>query len=111
MEFYRIESENDFEDGCWGIKEPKVEDSKKYVPKYREKVCVILPGAVFDKEGNRIGYGRGYYDKFLKRMNELDVYKIGVGFACQIVNVENFPREEHDVCLDAIATEEELYLC
>ena len=108
MEFYCAEAEEDFEAGTWGILEPKVEFERKYVPKYKEKVCIIMPGAVFDKAGNRIGYGRGYYDKFLNRMEQVESFKMGIAFSCQLINIENFPKEEHDVGLDVIVTETEI---
>ncbi len=111
MEFYCAEAEEDFEAGTWGIPEPKVEIERKYVPKYKEKVCIIMPGAVFDKAGNRIGYGRGYYDKFLKRMEQVESFKMGIAFSCQLINIENFPKEEHDVRLDVLVTENSIYLC
>ncbi len=110
MVFYRVETEKDFEDGYWGIREPKMEDKKMFVPKEEEKVCIIMPGVVFDKRGNRIGYGRGYYDKFLKSMEGLDCCKVGIGFECQVVDVEDFPNEEHDVRLDILVTETDFYL-
>jgi 5-formyltetrahydrofolate cyclo-ligase len=105
MEFYRVETEEDFEDGRWGIREPKVAVARKFIPKMEEYICVIMPGAVFDKSGNRIGYGGGYYDKFLKRIETYSVYKVGIGFDCQVTEMEEFPREEHDVTLDMLITE------
>lgn len=109
MEFYRIETESEFEKGCWGIQEPQVVEDRKFFPKYNEKICIIMPGSVFDKKGNRIGYGRGYYDKFLHRLEKTILCKIGIGFACQISDIKNFPIEEHDVCLDVLITEEVIY--
>lgn len=109
MEFYRVESEEDFEEGRWGIREPKVDHTKKFLAKENEQICIIMPGAVFDKAGNRIGYGGGYYDRFLECIEKYDVCKIGIGFACQVVDIENFPREEHDVTLDMLITEADLY--
>lgn len=105
MEFYRVETELDLEEGRWGIWEPKVQEERRFVPKQEEQICVILPGAVFDKMGNRIGYGGGYYDKFLKGLECYHVSKVGIGFACQVVDVADFPREEHDVMLDMLITE------
>ena len=110
MEFYHVESEEDFETGTWGILEPRVEAHKKYIFKQEEKSCMILPGAVFDKAGNRIGYGRGYYDRFLSSIEPNGIFKIGIAFSCQIIDIEAFPKEEHDVCLDALITECDSYL-
>jgi 5-formyltetrahydrofolate cyclo-ligase len=109
MEFYRVESEDDFEEGRWGIREPKIEDKRKFIPKQDDDICVIMPGAVFDKNGNRIGYGGGYYDKFLKKIETVRTHKVGIGFACQVIDIEGFPTEEHDVTLDMLVTETGLY--
>lgn len=109
MEFYHAESEEDFEVGTWGIPEPRVEEDRKYRCIQKEKCCMILPGAVFDQAGNRIGYGRGYYDKFLSRMDQIEIFKMGIAFSCQVMGIENFPKEEHDICLDALITEVDSY--
>ncbi|MBW2999653.1 5-formyltetrahydrofolate cyclo-ligase, partial [Candidatus Woesearchaeota archaeon] len=61
---------------------------------------VILPGAAFDKKGNRIGSGSGYYDIFLKGM---DCPKIALCFDFQIV--KKIPAEEHDVKADKVITD------
>ncbi len=112
MEFYRVESEDDFEEGCWGIQEPKAGAENKFVSKYHEKICVIMPGAVFDEAGNRIGYGGGYYDKYLQQLemkiSKEQVAKIAVAFECQIVEEGFIFREQHDVIPDIIATEKRL---
>ncbi len=62
--------------------------------------CVIVPGVVFDKEGFRIGYGKGFYDRLL---NEVNCPKIGLCFDMQLV--EEVPFEEHDIPVDIIITE------
>jgi len=59
----------------------------------------------FDKTLNRIGYGGGYYDKFLA--NQPDAQKIGVCF--EQGKVEHIPAEPHDIPLDIIITEEKVY--
>lgn len=63
---------------------------------------VLVPGIAFDLEGHRIGYGFGYYDKFLNKVPK--AVKIGLCFDFQIV--EKIPKEEHDVPVDFIVTEE-----
>ena len=62
---------------------------------------IFVPGVVFDCERNRIGYGKGYYDRFLKN-NEAP--SIALAFSCQIV--PNVPAEPHDKRPDMILTEE-----
>ncbi len=62
---------------------------------------VIVPGVVFDRQGHRIGYGKGYYDRFLQGRK---VSTVGLAYACQVV--PEIPAEPHDVTLDMIVTEE-----
>jgi 5-formyltetrahydrofolate cyclo-ligase len=61
---------------------------------------VIVPGVAFDKQGYRLGYGKGYYDRFLSGSNALP---IGLAYGFQLI--EKLPQESHDVRLDAVATE------
>jgi len=65
---------------------------------------VIVPGIGFDKRGFRLGYGKGYYDKYLKNFNGVI---IGVAFDFQML--EKIPNEAHDIKLDLIITEKEIY--
>jgi len=62
---------------------------------------IILPMLGFDKHGGRIGYGAGYYDRFLSKNQTLR--KIGIAYACQ--EVEHLPVDENDICMDYIITE------
>jgi len=69
---------------------------------------VIVPGIAFDKKGYRIGYGHGYYDRFLKILKK-DVKKIGLAFEIQVV--DEIPEEEHDVPVDIVVTEKRVLKC
>lgn len=62
---------------------------------------VIVPGLAFDAKNNRLGYGKGFYDRFLKDMN---AYKAGVGFTFQ--RLHNLPVDEYDISLDCVVTDE-----
>lgn len=74
---------------------------------YKHIDLVLVPGIAFDKKGHRIGYGLGYYDKFLKKVPK--AVKIGLCFDFQIV--DEIPREEHDVAVDFVITEERVIEC
>jgi 5-formyltetrahydrofolate cyclo-ligase len=63
---------------------------------------IILPMLGFDRTGGRIGYGAGYYDRFLSK--NPDLVKIGVAFACQ--EFPGLPVDENDIRMDYIITEE-----
>jgi len=89
--------------GKFGILEP-IEIMKIA---YKNIGLVLVPGIAFDKEGHRLGYGFGYYDKFLKKVPK--AVKIGLCFDFQVV--DKVPREEHDVAVDFIVTEERVIEC
>lgn len=63
---------------------------------------IILPMLGFDRLGGRIGYGAGYYDRFLSKNQNMR--KIGIIFACQ--EVDNLPVDENDIRMDYIITED-----
>ena len=68
-----------------------------------------MPPVAFDRRCYRIGYGAGFYDRTIPILRHLHpVVTLGFAFACQ--QVERVPDEQHDVPLDAIATEAELIL-
>ena len=60
MEFYRRDETTEMELSKYGILEPKPESTVVYVPEDEDTILVVIPGAVFDRAGNRIGYGGGY---------------------------------------------------
>ena len=97
MEFFRIDSLDNLEKGNFGVLEPA-----EYGKKADETdALVIVPGVAFDKNCNRIGYGKGYYDKYLSVHPTLNT--IGIAFDIQLI--EELPVEENDRRLDAVITE------
>jgi 5-formyltetrahydrofolate cyclo-ligase len=87
----------------WGLLEPT---ANLAIADYQSHPsCMLVPGVAFDLNRARIGYGGGYYDKFLHSMNELNVriYKIALALDLQIVH--EVPCEQHDIAVDAIITE------
>ncbi|NMB33871.1 MAG: 5-formyltetrahydrofolate cyclo-ligase [Clostridium sp.] len=87
--------------GTYGILEPVKQLSLKIEP---DKIDMVLtPGVAFDLKGSRIGYGAGYYDFFFQQTRD-NCFKLGLAFELQIVH--SIPKEEHDVSMDAIITED-----
>ncbi|UCD03736.1 MAG: 5-formyltetrahydrofolate cyclo-ligase [Candidatus Woesearchaeota archaeon] len=87
---------------CFGILEPKtIEEINK-----SKLDVVIVPGIVFDRKGYRIGYGMGYYDRFLSNLN---VMKISLAYNFQVL--DKIPHDTHDIKLDYIITENEIIEC
>lgn len=93
----------DLERGTFGILEPRKEKIKVVEPKSIDIIAV--PGVAFDTDRNRIGYGAGYYDRYLKNTRN-GCLKIGIAFEIQIV--ENVPADAHDFPLDMIITEKRI---
>ena len=86
IEFYSITSRDDLKEGFKGILEPESDKKKRfnYNEEKTDHVLMIMPGVAFDPVRNRIGYGKGYYDKYLSDKNNL--HTIGIGFDCQMVS-------------------------
>jgi 5-formyltetrahydrofolate cyclo-ligase len=74
----------------------------------REINAIFVPGTAFDKTGHRLGYGKGYYDRFLAGLPK-SVPIIGLAFECQLV--EKIPAEKHDVKVHKIVTEKRAINC
>lgn len=83
------------------------EECKRVFPSKKIDL-VLVPGTAFDPMGYRLGYGKGYYDKFLRTLAK-QVPFIGLAFECQLVQA--IPAEEHDVRLDKIVTEKRIIEC
>ena len=68
-----------------------------------------MPGVAYDEAGNRIGYGGGYYDKYLEWLTEYvsleSIYKVGIAFSCQMVELGVIETELHDVKVDCVIRE------
>ncbi|CAK8715289.1 MAG: 5-formyltetrahydrofolate cyclo-ligase [Candidatus Electronema aureum] len=94
--------------GCFGILEPTQEQKTQAVLDPATIDIALVPGSVFDRYGGRLGYGGGFYDRFLAQ-NAPQAYKIGLAYELQLV--EEVPTEAHDQRMDMIITEEQLYDC
>ena len=78
---------------------------------YNENILdiVIVPAVVFDFEKNRIGFGGGYYDTFLKKVREKNKKVLFVGVCYDFQIIEKVPSEEHDVVLDFVVSESRIF--
>ena len=95
--------EKDFVPGYYGIPEPDPQKSLRVAA--REIDAAVIPGSVFDIHGGRLGYGGGYYDRFL--LNDAPQAKrIGLTFEMQVV--EHVPVQPHDQPLDILVTEKRI---
>lgn len=99
MEHIELDSLSDLETNKWGVPEP----TRKQKYSINELDLVIVPMVGGDRYKNRLGYGKGFYDRFLEN---LKAKKIGLLFDCQLTD-EKLPVESFDIPLDILITESE----
>ena len=106
MDFYRITGMSSLEEGYRGILEPSG-DEKIFIENSKYTL-MIMPGAVFDEKRHRIGYGKGFYDRYLMRMEELGItiHTLALCYECQVL--QNVPYGMHDRKPDFVLTEKRL---
>lgn len=98
MDFYFISSLDDLEKGSYSLMEPKTEKCEK-VKDFSAGLCIV-PGLCFDLEGYRIGFGKGYYDRFLD-----DFGGVTAGICYSKYTLKQLPRGAHDRHTDILVTE------
>lgn len=96
MVFYEIHSFNDVASGHFNIYEP----TTSFIVDSEQIDFMIVPGICFDKQHYRIGFGKGYYDRYLK---DTTIHTIGICYQEQLV--DSIPIDEHDVALDDVITD------
>jgi len=106
LRLFKINDISELKPGYMGISEPTVK--RKRAVDLRDIDVVIIPGAGFDAMGNRLGYGYGYYDKLLSKMQR-HFTAIALAFEEQIV--PRIPNEIHDVRVDKIVTDKRVINC
>lgn len=92
----RYQPDRNLRKGIMDIMEP----TGDYFEDYKKINVAVIPGIAFDRYGNRLGHGKGYYDKLLAQLS--NVYKIGLCFNFQFV--EELPVAENDIKMDIILT-------
>lgn len=101
MKYYAITSYDDLEDGYFGIREPKYENLEEIVC---EDGLMILPGVAFDESRHRVGYGGGFYDRYLEAHPDM----IKIAFAFEFQMFEKVPFEVFDRQPEKIITEKRI---
>lgn len=100
MEFYRIERWGQLKRGAFSVMEPDMEQQPGLYVKQPGSI-MLVPGVAFSADGYRIGYGGGYYDRYLAGHEEL--YTVGVCYTEQLTDA--FEPEQHDCCMKEIVTD------
>ena len=101
----RLTDWNNLEVGAYNILEPKQESIEQVDVESID--LIIVPGVVFDESGNRIGHGKGYYDRLLN--DSQNISNIGLAFELQMI--DNIESEKHDEKIDVIITEDRIMKC
>lgn len=99
IEFYNVDYNTKWKIGAYGIIEP---ENKENLCKLTEKALILIPGLVFDQQKHRIGYGGGYYDKYLALHHQH--ITCGICYDFQLIDY-NIPYEEHDIMLNYVVTD------
>jgi 5-formyltetrahydrofolate cyclo-ligase len=108
LELFCLDSFDDVAPGTLGILEPKPElrgqDHRR--AKVQEIDLLVVPGLAFDRQGGRLGYGKGYFDRLLPGARA-DALVAAVAFECQVFDA--VPMRAYDVRVDAVITENDVY--
>lgn len=103
MDFYEITSLDQLSEGAFGIQEPIGNKPVSEDPEWASSNLMIIPGLAFDKNGGRIGYGGGYYDRYLHKHPKRIGLKIALAYDFQVL--EHIEIESFDEKIDGIITD------
>jgi 5-formyltetrahydrofolate cyclo-ligase len=101
LDLHEVDNPSVLNPGKFNIPEPAAHHPRIAPEKIH---LVLVPGIVFAKNGHRIGFGKGFYDRLLKKVG---CPKIGIAYEFQMV--ENIPAEPHDTPMDMIVTEKKIH--
>jgi len=113
MDFYEIKNYNQLKPGKYNILEPDNKKNKnlKFLCS-SESIIFFVPGLAFDLTGNRLGYGKGYYDHFFHNLTIPKKFYTLVGICfSELVTCQALPAESRDVAMDFIITEKNIRKC
>lgn len=102
MNFHVVTDLSTLEKGSFSILEPPA-DSPIWTPTDADKAICVIPGVIFDPQGHRIGYGKGYYDRYF---SDKTVQRIGIVYDDFIL--PTVPHGRYDLSVDLIITEKRL---
>jgi 5-formyltetrahydrofolate cyclo-ligase len=101
MDFYEFREGDPFKLNKYGIKEPLKDQASLLIPVKQERTLILVPALAVDREGHRLGYGGGFYDRFLAKYP--GVLAFGVIF--EEFLLDQLPAESHDQRLSGFVTE------
>jgi len=100
MQWVKVDESTSWVKGAFGVLEP--EQGEIWQPSAK-KSMIVCPLLGFDRQGNRLGMGKGYFDRWLADFGQYLDKQVGVAYSCQ--ELPNVPTEQHDVPLSTIITE------
>jgi 5-formyltetrahydrofolate cyclo-ligase len=108
LKLFELKDMDELSPGMWQILEPKPEWRSRPDRQVdaAELDLILVPGVAFDRRGDRLGLGKGYYDRFLQHVRP-DAVKISPAYECQLV--DKIPVLPHDVRVDMVVTEDAVY--
>ena len=107
LDLYRVtDVDTQLAPGAFGIREPLPQ--KCVAANLEEADFILLPGVAFGRDGSRLGYGGGFYDKLLARLNHKPTL-VAAAYAIQLA--EDIPQEATDQKIDCLVTEKEIIQC
>ena len=98
MELRRYTGRHDLERGAFGIMEPTGERFNDYTA----IDTALIPGMAFDREGHRLGRGKGYYDRFLSQLIRQNPHCLKIGICASWQLVDCVPTDAHDIVMDRV---------
>lgn len=98
IEVRRYLPDTPMQTGAFGIQEPSGKEISN--TEYKTIELAVVPGMGFDRQGHRLGRGKGYYDRLLTRMPQ--AYLVGICFPSQLL--PHIPSEKHDICMQKVCS-------
>jgi len=108
LELFHLQCMTELEIGSYNVLEPKAElrDRPEKKVLIEQLDLIMVPGVAFDRDGGRLGHGKGYYDKLLEHARH-DTPLVALAFECQIF--PQIPMQAHDISMDKVVTEAAIY--
>ena len=100
LSFHLISSTDELNKGAFGLFEPPISNVE---PTITKKTLAIIPAIAFSRDGHRLGYGKGYYDRFLRNFEGVSA---GISYSALIF--DTLPSEAHDIPLKMLVSESEV---
>jgi len=106
LRFSQLLGMEELEEGSFGVLEPK-ENFRRFISGSEVDIAII-PGVVWSIEGHRIGYGKGYYDRYLSSLDK-NIPTVGLSYDFQLKS--KVPVRKHDIGVQIIVTESKIIRC